>query len=94
MDDADRSTKSYRIEYWIAVGCAALLAGLAVLSAESENIGIERSMLGWIAVGTAIVGVIAAALPNIRQPPQRQPDVPVPPEPTRVPPLPPDAADL
>jgi hypothetical protein len=71
VDDADRSSRSYRIEYWIAVGAAAVLAGLAVLSAQSEVIGIERPLLGWIAVGTAVIGVVAAALPNIRQPPKK-----------------------
>ena len=58
----------YTISYAAAVVCAMLLAGLGVASAEADNLGIDRQALGWIAVGTACVGVLAAVLPSIRQP--------------------------
>jgi hypothetical protein len=67
----DRSSKSY-VWYWgAAVLCAALSAGLGVASAEADTIGLSRQWLGIFAVMLAIVGVIAAALPSIKNPPQK-----------------------
>jgi len=67
----DRGSTSYAVYYWVAVACAALLAGLGVASAEADAIGLSRQWLGILAVAAAIIGVVAAALPSIRQPPRK-----------------------
>jgi hypothetical protein len=69
--DEDRGSRSYAVYYWTAVGCAAILAGLGVASSQADAIGITRQWLGIIAVVTAMIGVVAAALPSIRKPPRK-----------------------
>lgn len=59
----------YKLEYGAAILCAAVLAGLGVAASQADTLGLSPQALGWMAVATAVVGVIASVLPNLRKPP-------------------------
>ncbi len=59
----------YRWQYILAVLCAVVLAGLGVATSQAATLGLTQAQLGMIAVGTSMIGVLAAVLPNIRKPP-------------------------
>ncbi len=61
---------SYTIQYWAAVVVAVALGGLTFLQAgDAESFGISPVVVKWLGVVSAMLGVLAGALPSWRRPP-------------------------
>jgi hypothetical protein len=60
----------YSLAYGAAVLVAMLLAGLGLIQvADAERLGISPIVKEWLGIVSAMLGVLAGALPSWRKPP-------------------------
>lgn len=63
----------YTLAYAAAVAVAAILAGLAVIQAGNPaDFGLSPLVVKWLGVVTAVLGIVAGALPSWRRPPSEE----------------------